>query len=686
MNPTASPVPAGTAADGLVIEVVRRGETIRVEPWGPHAVRVRAWLGRRPNDVPQALLPATAPAPDARIIAEPDGADGAERLENGRLHVAVAASGNLAFSRSDGTVLLAEEGWSGAREHADAGSGYLHITQRFAAQDGERLYGLGQHPHGRLDQKGMTIDLTQTNSQVSVPLLVSSRGYGLLWNHPGTGRVELGTSATRWTSDRARHVDYWVTAGDPGQVLGSYAVATGRPSPFPEWASGLWQSRLRYRDADQLLAVADGFAGRGLPLGTLVIDYYNWTRMGDWRLDPEHWPDVPGLAAELRKRGVSLVVSVWPTVSPLSENVEAMRDAGLLVRSGGEAAAATRFPDFGLDGHEVAMHVYDATNPRARDFVTGLVGKNLLDRGVRAVWLDACEPEVPAATIPGLTFYAGPGGEVANVYPRDHAQGFFEASTTRGDRAPLALARSAWAGSQRYGVLLWSGDIPATWTSLGQQLRAGLNVALSGIPWWTTDTGGFHGGDPDDPAYRELLVRWFQWMVFSPVLRMHGHREPREPFAAGHDGGPNEPWSYGEQVEAVLRDQLTLRERLRPYLHRQMTHASATGLPPMRPLFVDFPDDATAWTVEDAYLFGSSLLVAPVLAPGARSRRVYLPEGASWSGPDGREWEGGTWVEVDAPLERIPVLLRTDDPDEESRRLALDALRPGAATRGQATR
>jgi alpha-D-xyloside xylohydrolase len=669
-------------ATAPVLERQVRGETIRVEPWGPHAVRVRAWHGRRPDDVPQALLAARAPADGVRALALDDGA---HRLENGDLHVHMAANGNLTFTRRDGALLLAEEGWAGSREHADVGGGYLRITQRFTARDGERLYGLGQHTHGRLDQKGMTIDLLQTNSQVSVPLLVSSHGYGMLWNHPGTGRVELGPAATRWVSDQARHVDYWVIAGGPADVLRSYAAATGRPSPFPRWASGLWQSRLRYADADELLAVADGFAERGLPLSVLVIDYFSWTRMGDWRLDPERWPDVPALAAELDRRGVSLVVSVWPTVSPISENVDELRERGLLVRRGADAAELTRFPDFGLDGHEVAMYVYDATNPDARAFLTSKIADNFADHGVRAFWLDASEPEVPPAKIPALTFHAGPGGEVANVYPRDHAQGFFDLLRGRGDDAPLSLARSAWAGSQRYGALLWSGDIDTTWRSLNQQVRAGLNVAMSGIPWWTTDTGGFHGGDPDDPQYRELLVRWFQWMVLSPVLRMHGHRDPRGPFAAGHLGGPNEPWSYGPGVEAILRAQLQLRERLRPYVHRQMDHASETGVPPMRPLFVDFPDDEACWQVEDAYLFGPALLVAPVLEPGARGRSVYLPRGARWADAAGTtEWDGGIWIEAKAPLDLIPVFVRIDPSvDAGSRALAEQALRGGdeAATR-----
>jgi alpha-D-xyloside xylohydrolase len=234
-----------------------------------------------------------------------------------------------------------------------------------------------------------------------------------------------------------------------------------------------------------------------------------------------------------------------------------------------------------------------------------------------------------------------------------------------GETAPVMLIRSAWAGSQRFGALLWSGDVPTTWASLANQVVSALNVGLSGISWWNSDVGGFHGGHVEDPDYRELLVRWFQFSVFCPVLRLHGDREPRIERDAevnvGPDmtGGPNEVWSYGPEVQAVLTDQLALRERVRPYLHAQMAHASATGVPPVRALFLEFPDDPRCWEVADQFLLGPDVLVAPVLAAGLREREVYLPAGADWVDAwDGTEHAGGQTVVVAAPLDRIPVLVR----------------------------
>jgi alpha-D-xyloside xylohydrolase len=225
----------------------------------------------------------------------------------------------------------------------------------------------------------------------------------------------------------------------------------------------------------------------------------------------------------------------------------------------------------------------------------------------------------------------------------------------------VLFSRSAWAGSQKYGTAVWSGDIPATWDSLRTQVRAGLGIALSGIPWWTTDIGGFHGGDPSDPAYQELIIRWFQFGVFCPLFRLHGDREPRTADGYASSGGPNEPWSYGETAYEIIAEIIRLRERLRPYLHEQMQVAAATGLPPMRPLFVDFPGDQVAWGIDDEFMFGPDILVAPVLEAGATSRLVYLPAGTKWTDAwTGVSLTGGVTVTVDAPIERIPVFTRGD--------------------------
>ncbi|NJP46574.1 glycoside hydrolase family 31 protein [Actinacidiphila epipremni] len=661
---------------GHALEWRAKGETLRVEAWGQDSVRVRAVPGGELlDDLPGALLPGgPPPSPDPVAVSV---AEHSATLVNGALTVRIDAgtdgrltpylpadAGRLTFLRTaDGAELLAEEPhhfwWPGPRLTTATGNGYHRIEQRFRGHDGERFYGLGQHTHGLLDQKGAVIDLVQRNAEVTVPFLVSSRGYGFLWNSPAIGRVELAATGTRWVADSARQTDYWVTAGQPASVLARYADATGHAPELPSWASGFWQCKLRYRTQDELLAVAREYKRRGLPLSVIVCDFFHWTHLGDWRFDPAQWPDPAAMTAELAEMGVRLMVSVWPSVSPASENYHPMGDHGLLVGTEYGPVAHADWPDKGLGAYSAQVAFYDATNAEARGYVWERLRDNYLAHGVSTFWLDACEPELKPGYPANLRYHAGPGLEVGNLYPRENARMVWEGLRSCGVTDVVSLNRSSWAGAQRYGAALWSGDIATTYPSLRAQIAAGLNVMMSGIPWWTTDIGGFHGGDPADPAYRELLVRWFQYGAFCPLFRLHGFRGEEQVLEPGMTGLDNEVWSYGEEAYGILRTYLLLRERLRPYVDAQMRTAARTGLPPMRPLFVDFPADERSWGVADAFMCGPSLLVAPVTRAGAREREVWLPGGARWQDAwTGEEYAGGAVVRVAAPLERIPLFLR----------------------------
>ena len=233
-----------------------------------------------------------------------------------------------------------------------------------------------------------------------------------------------------------------------------------------------------------------------------------------------------------------------------------------------------------------------------------------------------------------------------------------------GQQNIVNLIRCAWAGSQRYGALVWSGDIDTSFRSLREQIAAGLNMGLAGIPWWTTDIGGFHGGNAEDPKYRELFVRWFQFGAFCPVMRLHGYRDPQgEPIGSKggglcNSGAPNEVWSYGEEVYQICAKYMSLRERMKDYITLLMENAHHEGEPVIRPLFFDFPDDQKAWEIEDAYMFGPDVLVAPVAVEGARRRAVYLPEGKRWTEMEtGSVYDGGQMITADAPIDSIPVFL-----------------------------
>lgn len=646
--------------DGQALVWQENQEKVWLQPWGKDGLRVRANLSGMRMDLPQALLePVSAHSGETAIEIGEDQAG----IRHGGIRATISRSGRLRFFDAiSGRVLLEEPEYSyhaPPSRHFRYRNGRLYqIETWFKAQAGERFYGLGQHQHGLLDQKGCVIELQQRNTEVAIPFLVSNRKYGFLWNNPAVGRVELGNNATRWVADSSRQLDYYVVRGaDYAEILERYTAVTGRTPVLPEWASGFWQCKLRYKTQEELLAVAREYRRRGLPLSVIIIDFFNWSHMGDWHFDPECWPDPAAMTRELEEMGIKLMVSIWPTVSPISENYQAMRDRGLLVNNEYGVDAQHVFIDHGINGPAYFAY-YDATNPEARRFVWETVQKHYYAQGVRLWWLDNDEPDINPWHPENLRFHLGNGLEVANIYPLLHQMAFYEGMRASGETEIVTLSRSGWAGSQRFGSVIWSGDIASTFEALQAQVRAGLNMAMSGIPWWTTDIGGFHGGHIESNYFRELIVRWFQYGVFCPIMRLHGHRMPyKGPLP--QSGADNEIWSFGDEVYAILRNLLFLRERLRPYIGRQMRIASEKGLPPMRPLFVDFPVDPACETIDDQFMLGPDILAAPVLHEGLRERRVYLPAGADWVEADsGRVYAGGQWLDVPAPLERIPVFLR----------------------------
>jgi alpha-D-xyloside xylohydrolase len=631
-------------------------EVLKIEPWGRDSIRVRATrLNTIKEDWISALLE------QGEYLAEIEIHETTASLRNGALLVNINARGELTFINAlTDQELLKEKPIHAlsipARYYADVRGDLFHIDACFEANDDEHLYGLGQHQHGRLDQKGCVIELIQRNVEVSIPFLLSSRGYGFLWNNPAVGRVELGYNATRWVAEAAPQIDYWITAGNtPADILSNYAEATGHAPEFPEWAAGFWQSKLRYASQEELESVAREYRQRDLPLSVIVIDFFHWTRHGEWQFDSKYWPDPSSMVKNLENAGVKVMISVWPTVSRLSVNYQEMWHKGYMVRNISGSPAQMYFVDNEAEDG-IYLHYYDPTNPGARNYIWEKVKHGYYQHGIRVYWLDVCEPEMLPMMPRNLSFYAGDGEAVANIYPLHHVQGFYEGMKAEGEEEILFLCRSAWAGSQRFGAAVWSGDVPSTFVSLRAQVKAGLNISLSGIPWWSHDIGGFRGGDPAVASFRELVVRWFQFGAFCPIFRLHGHRLPN---TDDFNGGPNEVWSFGEEAYQIIKHYLHMRERLRPYIMKQMHHVHETGIPPMRPLFVDFPSDTICYEVEDQYMFGPDLLVAPVLEADARSRKVYLPVNDIWKNAwTDQTYQGGQWITVEAPLDQIPLFLR----------------------------
>lgn len=646
--------------------LVRRNddELLWIEAWGD-GLRVRATCreGFR-EDRDWALLPSHAP----KAVFFASGDEGS--ITHGDIAARVHDNGQISFFNSGGAPLL-EERWRTrltgrlfsslqvkGREIQPAAGDLFRIAARFEPRDDERIFGMGQYQDGRLDLKGSALELAQRNSQASVPFFLSNMGYGFLWNNPAIGRATFAANMTEFVAEQSAQLDYWVTAGGtPAAIEERYAAVTGTVPMMPEFAMGFWQCKLRYRSQEELLEVAREYKKRGLPISVIVCDFFHWPRQGDWKFDPRCWPDPDGMVRELKTMGIELMVSIWPTVDRNSANFEPMREAGLLTRV--QRGVRTTMDFMG------ATVFFDATNPRARAFVWERVRESYYQKGIRLFWLDEAEPEFTAYDFDNYRYHLGSVMEVGNAYPVGYAQAFYDGMKAEGQEDIINLVRCAWAGSQRYGALAWSGDIDCTFETLRRQLAAGLNMGIAGIPWWTTDIGGFEGGDPDDPDYRELLIRWFQWGAFCPVFRLHGHRALTGKGASFEDihlcGGPNEVWSYGPEAYGILVKYLCLRERLRSYIARAMREAHEKGTPVMRPVFYDFPSDPVAWEQQEEYLFGPDLLVAPVMYPGVRRRTVYLPAGARWSHAETRtSYDGGQPVEVDAPLDSIPLFTRND--------------------------
>lgn len=655
---------------------------LRIEPWGENSLRVRATKAREIElNEDWALLPAPATTPTFTEDAF------SMTITHGQISATVDKQGRLTFYNARGEKLL-EELWrqrdvgeafwgvgpgstktisalkTEGREIRPGQGDACELTVRFEATHGERLFGMGQYQQPHLDLKGCTLELAQRNSQASVPFAVSSLGYGFLWNNPAVGEAVFAKNETRWHARSTRQMDYWITAGDtPAEILRAYASATGTPPMMPDYALGLWQCKLRYRTQAELLEVAREYKRRGIDLSVIVIDFFHWTNQGDWRFDPRDWPDVPAMTNELHSMGIRLMVSIWPTVDNRTENFRIMQERGLLVQTN---------RGIGIDFDYLGKtKFFDATHPEAQRYVWEQAKAHYADQGVDLFWLDEAEPEYTVYDFDNYRYHLGQVLEVGNIYPALYSKAFYDGQAADGKTEIVNLVRCAWAGSQRYGALVWSGDIHSSFDSMRNQLSAGLNMAMAGIPWWTMDIGGFHGGHVDDPAFHELMIRWFQWAVFTPILRMHGYRDPmtepaeayRDGIAQCNTGAGNELWSFGPATYDVLLRFLRIRESLRPYVRSLMEQAHTDGTPLMRPMFYAYPDQPACWEMDDQYLFGPDLLVAPVLEAGQTSRTVYLPEGSAWIDAfSGARHAAGTRIEHTVSIDTLPVFVREGAP------------------------
>lgn len=638
------------------------GETVLVEAWGADSLRVRSCMLGEIKETNAALL---EPEKTDAVI---EISDMEASISNGKIkaHLEVQPWGKklrITFLNQKGEVLLREISNGGAltlnaRQYKALTGGTYRLKASFDSNPEEKIYGMGQYQQERMNLKGCNLELAHRNSQASIPFYISNLGYGFLWNNAAIGEVHFGLNTTEWIAEATAQMDYWITAGEtPAEIEEHYADATGKSPMMPEYGLGFWQCKLRYFNQQQVLDVASEYHKRGIPVDVFVIDYYHWPRCGDYRFDEEYFPNPKEMIDKLHEMGMETMVSIWPQIDWRSENYEEMKQQGLLVKSDRGVDAQMIF-----HGNNVFL---DATNPRTRKYVWDKVKKNYADLGIKTFWLDEAEPEYTGYDFECYRYHEGPVSEVGNIYPREYSKMFYEGQKENGQEDIVNLVRCAWAGSQRYGALVWSGDIFSSYEDFRKQICAGLHMGLCGIPWWTTDIGGFHGGNIHDPAFQELLIRWFQFGTFLPVMRLHGSREPHEQIInkAGEErewtGADNEIWSFGEDNYQIMKKFIEIRETMRDYIRGLMKEAHEKGTPVMRTLFYEFPQDEKCWDITDEYMFGGDVLVAPIVQPKATSRTVYLPKGTKWvHAGSGKEYEGGQIVEVEAPIDTLPIFLR----------------------------
>ncbi len=559
-------------------------------------------------------------------------------LTTARLTVSLSARrGSLTFKTLQGETLVREYPNLARTYLPSEAKGLYHIEDRFLPDATEAIYGLGQHQSGLFNYRGSTVELGQNNTDVAIPLLVSSKGYAIFWNSASFSYVDNRFPLDlNFESMAAGQVDYYVLYGPAmDRIIHEYRTMTGHVPLFPQWAYGFFQSKDRYKTQDEILSIASGYRARHIPMDAIVQDWYWWKEGG--KGDPvfnSGYTDVPAELKTLHDEHVHAMISVWAMMDSTAENFKVMQQDGFQVPG---------------------THVYDPTNPAARDFFWNrLVGK-LFAQGWDAFWLDSSEPEEywphsGDAILRYKQLHIGSGLEYTNIFPLEHTAGVQQHwKETGSQKRVFILTRSAFAGQQRNGATVWSGDVYSTWWALQHQVEAGLNFALSGYPYWTTDIGGYHepyNGAANQPAYQELYARWFEYGAFCPIFRTHGHRDH------------NELWTYDRVYPALLAID-RLRYRLLPYIYSLAWKVTSEDYTIQRPLVMDFRQDPATWNIGNEFLFGPAMLVSPVLKEHATERAVYLPAGTAWYDFwTGKRSEGGVEIHAPAPLNRIPLDVR----------------------------
>jgi alpha-D-xyloside xylohydrolase len=581
-------------------------------------------------------------------------------------------SGKIAYSTLKGEALLSEKEQGVVfTDFNDAGVKTYSVFQSFILDRDEAIYGLGEQQNGKMVQRNLKLTMIEGNTDDYIPFFVSVKGYGLYWDNYSPTLFVDGPEETSFKSDVGDCLDYYFMYGATADgVIAEMRDLTGQVPMFPLWTYGYWQSKERYKSQDELVGVVKKYRELEVPFDGIIQDWQYWGNNYLWNamefLNADFY-NPQKMVDDVHNLHAHMIISIWNSFGPQTKQYRELDKIGALMdfqtwpQSGSDKWPPNR-------DYPSGVRVYDPFNPEARDIYWKYLNKGIFSLGMDGWWMDSSEPDhldFKPSDLDNKT-YLGSFRKVRNAFPLMTVGGLYQHQrSVTSDKRVFILTRSAFAGQQRYGANTWSGDVTASWDALRNQISAGLNFSLCGIPYWNSDIGGFFLSrfrkKLDDAGYRELYARWIQFGTFCPMMRSHGTDAPREIYQFG---------KKGDRVYDAIEKFINLRYILLPYIYSASWDVTANQSSMMRALMMDFPKDKRALDINDQYMFGKSLLVCPVTMPmyskdtnedfsTIKTKELYLPKGADWFDFwTGNKFTGGQTIKKEAPLDIIPLYVK----------------------------
>ncbi len=602
-------------------------------------------------------------------------------LKSEKLQVSIDLNnGSVSFISPSGETLLSEkEKGAGFTDFNDAGNKTHTVSQSFGLEKDEAIYGLGFQQQGRMIQRNLKLNMIQNNTETFIPFFQSVKGYGLFWDNYSPTVFSDDKDETSFTSEVGDLVDYYFMYGENADgVIACMRELTGQVPMFPLWTYGYWQSRERYKSQDETVGVVAKYRDLGVPLDGIIQDWRYWGNNYLWNAMEflnEEFYNPQKMVDDVHDMNAHMIISIWNSFGPETKPYRELDSIGALFdfKTWPESGSFKWPPN---PDYPSGVRVYDPFNPEARDIYWEYLKKGIFSLGIDGFWIDSSEPDHfdPKPSDFDNETYLGSFRKVRNAFPLMTVGGVYnhqrEVTT---DKRVFILTRSAFAGQQRYAANTWTGDVVASWDALRNQISAGLNFSLTGIPHWNSDIGGFFLWDfnnpLENPDYRELYARWIQFGAFCPMMRSHGADAPREIYRFGQKGQP---------VYDAIEKFINLRYQLLPYIYSTSWDVSANQSSMMRALMMDFPEDKTALDINDQYMFGKSILVCPVTTSmyskpeingndtirvadfsQVKSSEVYLPKETEWYDMwTGEKFKGGQTIQKETPIDIMPLYIK----------------------------